>query len=226
MGSAGRWIRAYWHLGALATLAVGLLWYPVGLPFRLLVIVFHEASHAFAALATGGRVEAMSVDIMEGGHAITVGGNFFVIVSAGYVGSLLIGAGLFVLSIRSGLDRLALGVLGAVVGLLAVVYMRDPFALVFCLAMALAMLSVARWMPAAAADYLLRLIGLVSMLYVPADIVSDTILRSVRSDATILADAYFGPPLMWGVLWLAISIAVIVVAFRFLPAPAPKTDGR
>jgi Peptidase M50B-like len=48
------------------------------------------------------------------------------------------------------------------------------------------------------------------MLYVPLDIFSDTLARSaLRSDARILAEYLGGTTMMWGVLWLLISLIVI-----------------
>ena len=42
-------------------------------------------------------------------------------------------------------------------------------------------------------NFILKLIGLTSMIYVPLDIVSDTIYRShIKSDASMLADEFGG----------------------------------
>ena len=65
-------------------------------------------------------------------------------------------------------------------------------------------------------DYKLRVIGLTSMTYVPFDIFSDTIARSgERSDAYMLAEKFGGATVMWGGLWLLISLAVIGVCLRY-----------
>jgi hypothetical protein len=51
------------------------------------------------------------------------------------------------------------------------------------------------------------------MIYVPYDIFSDTILRSnLRSDARMLAEEFGGATVIWGGIWLVISIAVIAVS--------------
>jgi hypothetical protein len=54
------------------------------------------------------------------------------------------------------------------------------------------------------------------MIYVPFDIFSDTIARSgIRSDAYMLAERFGGATVMWGGLWLVISLAVIGACLRY-----------
>ena len=112
-------LTAHWQLLLLVG-AVFLLWrQPIAMPLRILVVLFHEAAHALAAILTGGRVDGLTIDVNEGGHALVAGGNFFVIASSGYLGSLAIGLTLLAISLRSNVDRLALGVLGVAILLLA-----------------------------------------------------------------------------------------------------------
>ena len=59
-------------------------------------------------------------------------------------------------------------------------------------------------------DFLLRLIGLTSMMYVTLDIYSDTIVRShLQSDARMLAQEFGGATVLWGGLWIALSVVAI-----------------
>ena len=66
-------------------------------PLKIFVVFLHEVSHAMAAVATGGSVERILLDPHQGGAAYTVGGNGFLTLSAGYLGSLLWGV-LFILA--------------------------------------------------------------------------------------------------------------------------------
>jgi hypothetical protein len=59
---------------------------------QMLVIAFHEFSHAITACCTGGRVESISLDPHEGGVTHMRGGKQFITLPAGYLGSSLIGA--------------------------------------------------------------------------------------------------------------------------------------
>lgn len=58
----------------------------------MLVIAFHEFSHAITACCTGGRVESISLDPHEGGVTHMRGGKQIITLPAGYLGSSLIGA--------------------------------------------------------------------------------------------------------------------------------------
>jgi len=58
----------------------------------MLVIAFHEFSHAITSCCTGGRVESISLDPHEGGVTHMRGGKQFITLPAGYLGSSLIGA--------------------------------------------------------------------------------------------------------------------------------------
>ena len=93
--------------------------------------------------------------------------------------------------------------------------MRSAFGFVYGLAAGVLLLGVARWLPDGASSLVLRLLGVTSLLYAPWDIVSDLILRAVpASDASALSRMTGIPALAWGVLWLAASVAVGVLALR------------
>jgi hypothetical protein len=66
-------------------------------PIKLLVVLFHEMSHVIAAYATGGVVFGIAIDPGAAGMTLGMGGNETVILAAGYVGSVLIGAALYAL---------------------------------------------------------------------------------------------------------------------------------
>jgi hypothetical protein len=208
-------LKGHWQL-ILITAAVFALWRtPLVFPLKILVIFLHEFSHGLAAVATGGSIEAISLSMQEGGHAITLGGNGFIILSAGYLGSLLLGVILLLIALKTHADRAALGVFGAITLLVTALYIRDSFALIFCTSTGLAMLATAYFLNRPINDLVLRVIGLTSMIYVPFDIFDDTIARSgLRSDAYMLAEQFGGPTVFWGGLWLAISLAVIAFSVR------------
>ena len=208
-------LKGHWQLIAITVLVFALWRFDVMLPLKILIVFLHEASHAFAALLTGGSVEALSLDTMQGGHVISRGGSPFWIITAGYLGSLILGSVLFLLALRTELDRGVVAALGIIMILLVVFYIRDLFPIVFCLGFGAAFLLVARYLDHRVSDMILRVIGLTSMIYVPYDIISDTILRShLNSDARILAERVGGPTVFWGGLWFLISLGVIYVVLR------------
>lgn len=214
------------HLAALVLVAAGLMALggtPWTAPLEILIVFFHEASHALMTLLTGGKVVAMQVTVERGGEVLSQGGNRFLTLSAGYLGSLLIGALLLVSAAHSRHDRAILAALSLAMALATILFMRNAFGLGYGIAMALILLGIARFLPAAASDSVLRLIGVMSLLYVPRDIFSDTIERShLRSDAYMLAEEFGGSTWLWGGIWLLISLVICWYAVRItLRAPGP-----
>ncbi len=209
-------IKDHWQL-ILITVVVFALWRtPVVLPLKILIVFFHEIAHGLAAVFTGGSIDSINLHANQGGVTLTRGGNVLVIVSAGYLGSLLIGVVLFVLAVRSGWDRAMMAVLGGVLLAITGLYARDGFVVLFGLGTGAAMVLAAWKLPAVVNDLGLRVIGLASMIYVPYDIVSDTLLRSdSASDAAHLARLTFGSGQMWGVTWLLVALVVIGACLRF-----------
>jgi len=209
-------LKGHWQLIVITAL-VFLLWTtPVVLPLKILVVFMHELSHGFAAIVTGGSVERISLSVLQGGHAITRGGNLFFIISAGYLGSLLIGMTLLVIALRTNADRAVLAIFGAVTLAVTALYIRDPFPIIFCAVTGLVMLAIARFLDRSVNDMVLRVIGLTSVIYVPYDIFDDTIARSgVRSDAYLLSEHFGGSTVFWGGLWLVLSLIVIALCVRY-----------
>ena len=209
-------LKGHWQL-ILITGLVFLVWNTLAvLPLKILVVFMHELSHGLAAILTGGSIENISLSVLQGGLAITRGGSRFVILSSGYVGSLLIGMALFMIALRTDADRIVMGLFGVVTLVVTALYIRDLFPLVFCLVTGLGMLAIARYLDHAINDMVLRVIGLTSLIYVPYDIFDDTIARSgIRSDAFMLSEEFGGPTMFWGGLWLVLSLVVIAVSLRY-----------
>lgn len=190
---------------------------PVIIPLKILIVFLHELAHALMTLLTGGQVISLSVSPQQGGLVISAGGNRFLTLTAGYLGSLLIGITLLVVALRTKADRAVMALFGVIMLLVAAFYIRDLFALAFTLASGVGLLAIARFLSQEFNDLVLRVIGLTSMIYVPYDIFSDTIARSAqRSDARMLAEEFGGTTLIWGGLWLVISLLVIGWCLRFV----------
>ncbi|WP_424978085.1 M50 family metallopeptidase [Leisingera sp. S232] len=215
MRTAGRFLKGHWQLLCL-TLAIAALWQtPALLPLRILTVFLHELSHAAATLLTGGEVVSLSINPYEGGMVVSRGGSRFLGLSAGYTGSLLIGSALFIIALRTDWDRKVLALFGAITLAVAVFYVRETFALGFTLAAAALMLAASRYLSLNINDMVLRLIGVSSMIYAPLDIWDDTIARSdLQSDARMLAEEFGGAAMLWGGIWLAISLGVIWLTLR------------
>lgn len=202
-------------LGSLILIA--LCWqYPILYPLKILVVFFHESSHALATLLTGGSVKELIINPQQGGHVISQGGNTFIIFSAGYLGSLIWGVIIYLTSVKTHYDQIIMTLLGVIIIAITILFGRNLFSWVFGIITGMIMIWTGKKLSEQINDTILRLIGLVNMSYVPLDIYSDTIERSyLHSDAYFLAQATFGTTLMWGILWLIISLFVIVYCLKW-----------
>ncbi len=210
------WLRGHWQLLLLTGLVFALWQTPVSTPLKILIVFLHEVSHGLAAVATGGKIEAITVSLQQGGLTTTRGGSLFAILSAGYLGSLVLGVVILLVALRTHLDRALMAALGVAMVVITAFYIRDWFAFGFGMGTGAVMLGIARFLPRDVNDLILRLIGLTSLIYVPYDIFDDTIRRaSESSDAFMLADRFGGATMMWGGLWLGISAVVIVASLRW-----------
>jgi hypothetical protein len=196
-------------LGTLA--AICLLWTtPVVYPIKLLVVFFHELSHAIMAVLTGGRVTAINLDPMQGGVTYTLGGNGFLTAGAGYLGSLLWGGAILSAATRLRHPRIVTGVLAGILLLVSLFWIRPmvSFGMLFSLLAGAGLLATSLRVPDRVNAFLLQVIGLTSLLYVPLDILEDTVLNSAQlSDARILAQMTLIPTVVWGGLWTGLSMA-------------------
>ena len=201
---------------ALWLVAVWLLWWsPVIYPLKLFVVLLHEASHAAMALATGGEVHRIVVTPDQGGVCYCPGGNDFLTLSAGYLGSLGWGA-LILLLARAGRPgpRNTPTAIGAAVLVLTALYVRNAFGILFGALFGAALIALRS---AGRTVHVLTLtgLGLTSCLYALLDIKSDILDRPyLESDAHMLAQMTGVPTVVWGVLWIGLGVAVSGWLFR------------
>ena len=197
---------------------VYLLWNTaVVFPLKIFTVFLHELSHGLAAIATGGAIERIELTADQGGVCWTRGGSRFLVVSAGYLGSLLFGALLLVVGgrARPAVQRAVVALAGAVVLVATFLWIRTGFGVVWGLLTAGALLGTAAWLPAGVSVFVLRLLGITSGLYAIWDIGSDLIVRSVpSSDAGALAAMTGIPGIAWGLLWGAVAVVVMARAVR------------
>jgi hypothetical protein len=184
-------------------------------PLKVFVVFLHEISHGLAALVTGGRIVAIGLTFDEGGVCITDGGSRFLILNAGYLGSLFWGALFLVLAARTRLSREIVGGVGAFVLVVTLLYVRTLFGFAYGLLAGAGFLVAAIKLPRDVTDDLLEIIGVVSCLYAVWDIGSDVLAREATgSDASALGRLTGIPAVVWGVLWIMACLVVVVFALR------------
>jgi hypothetical protein len=193
-------------------------------PLKVLVVFFHELSHGLAALLTGGKLDHIELVAQEGGVCWTAGGSPFIVLSAGYLGSLLWGAGLLLAATRSRRDRTICTGLGILMLLAALLWVRPilSFGFPFTVLTGAALVAIGIKLHEDTSDFALKLIGLSSILYVPLDIISDTLARpGMPSDARMLGELTWIPGVVWGVLWVLLSVIIGAGALAIAVRPQP-----
>ena len=194
-------------------------------PLKILVVLFHELSHGLAAVVSGGSIDHIEISFEQGGVCYTRGGSNFVILNAGYLGSLVWGAALLVAAARTRHDQHIVGLLGVVLIAVTLLYIRSFFGFVYGLVAGVVLLGIAWKLPNVASDHLLTVLGMVSCLYAIWDIGSDIIFRTVPgSDAYQLAELTGIPSVIWGGLWIVLAVAAtltaLIIASRRVQADA------
>jgi hypothetical protein len=216
--NSGKQRRLLLITGLATYLAVLWIFWPTLLayPFKIFVVFLHELSHALAAVATGGRVAAITLDPREGGATWVQGGNRFIMLSAGYLGSLLWGLSLLAIArCRPRAARAAVQALGILTLLVTLVYVRNAFGIVFGLLFGGALYAAGRRLRQDAAVVMLSGLGLTSALYALLDIRSDVLLQpGAPSDAALLANLTGIPALAWGVFWGALALVACGLLLR------------
>jgi len=197
-------------------LALWFLWEtPLIYPLKIFVVLLHELSHGVAAVATGGTIEQIALTPDQGGACLCPGGNAFLTLSAGYLGSLTWGALILTLARRGeGVARWVTAAIGAAVVIATLAYVRTAFGIGFGVTFGAALIVTANWLPRLCGP-LLTALGLTSCLYAILDIKSDVLDRpGLESDARMLAELTGVPTLVWGALWIAIAIGISALLFR------------
>jgi len=200
--------RSTLTLAVLLVAAIALWDWPILYPIRVFVVLLHELGHGLAAVLTGGEIVKIAIGPDLGGVCWSRGGLRLLVLPAGYLGSMAFGGLILVAAARSRNDRWLAAGLGLATALLSLVFVRSLFGIAFGLGFGAALLAVARWLPAAVNDVVLKFLGLTSVLYAVVDIKEDLISRTVPgSDAYAMSQMLFLPPVFWGVLWILIALA-------------------
>lgn len=214
------WIRLLILLGI--AVALGWLWqHPVLWPLKVTVVLFHELGHAVATWATGGEVLSITLSPLEGGETLSRGGWRLVILNAGYLGSLLTGMWLLASTkIPMGARLTTLGLGASLLAVSAILVPWLSFGFWFTIGAGIVLLVAGIFLPGIVRRWLLRVLGVFSVLYAGMDVYSDVIARaldlSARSDAVMLAEATGIPAVVWGGGWMLAGLVMLVLGRRWL----------
>jgi len=181
-------------------------------PLKLFVIGWHELCHMFAAVLSGGKVTSVTIDPMLGGCTRVDGGRPGFILSAGYIGSTVLG-GVYVLAAWHTLGA-KIASFVTVVGIICpLVKVRDK--LTFILAFFWLALLTGAWFidHASPLRWYALWLGILHVFYALWDFVDDYLFKKTNdSDCTQYALLYTKTkPHHWAIMWILLEIGIFIM---------------
>jgi hypothetical protein len=186
-------------------------------PLRLLVTYVHEAGHAVMTLVTGGQVVALRVNPNGSGLTESAGGIPALIFMAGYIGATLFGVFCLLISRGTGSGRRAIALIGIAIGVVTVLWSRDPFTLIAGAVICVGLLWTGHLLPKPAADFVAAFLGVQFCLDALIDLRTLLVLTTTTAtdnDAVFMARSFGLTPWFWAGLWAACSLAILVAGLR------------
>lgn len=187
-------------------------------PLTLFNTYVHELCHAFATVLTGGSVVHIVVEADGNGLTLSNGGWGLVIVTAGYIGSSVVGGGVLSMSRDSRSATRVLMALAAVMAVALLLVVRGTvvgwlMGLVWTFGLA----GSARYLPDEARVFMSRFLGF-QLCLTSLHSLSDLVVLARRggsvTDAVILQDMIGVPATFTSLVWSAVGLATVVLAVR------------
>lgn len=199
------------------TLLSILLWDTIVIyPIKLFVILFHEISHGVAAILTGGSISSIDIGTDLGGTTQIEGGIPVIIASAGYLGSLIVGASLFVSAYNKKFTTWLCIALSVILILFTANYITGSAVTLFAIIFAVGLMVSPLYFKNIVHSYVMKILGLISVLYTLVDLKEDLFTLTYRiTDAQILESLTDIPAIFWGILWIGISAFTTALLFRY-----------
>ena len=195
------------------------------LPVMYLNTHLHELCHALVTMITGGEVTKIVVHADGSGETPVLGGQMFLIASAGYVGASICGALMIAFGNVEKTAKRALIVLTVMLSFSMVVWVRgDTVGEIAGLAWMVVLVGILCFVKGTPLMFTCQFLGLQqclnSLLSVFA-LVKLSVSTDVESDASILEKITGLPAIMWAVIWSIFSIALVVWTLRKSWIPIP-----
>ncbi|MFH1196443.1 MAG: M50 family metallopeptidase [bacterium] len=184
-------------------------------PIKLFTVILHEVSHGIAGILSGGQILMIQFDPNLGGMCIIEGGNEFIVASAGYIGSLILGSILFISSFKKYLSYWVCIGYGALLILITSNLLVGKFEIIMSLLFAVFLILSAKFLKWEIHSFIMKLIGLTSCIYVLFDIKDDLFASAERQTDAQLIFLLTGIPIfIWATLWLFIAALTIYLLLR------------
>ena len=185
-------------------------------PIKIFVVLSHEISHGLATIFTGGKLQSILLTSTLGGATYTIGGNKFVIASAGYLGSLSFGVLLFISGYNTNVRKVVGIVFAIILILFAANFISGALGRVVSVVFALLFIILPFYTDEVVNSYFFKIFGLISTFYVVIDIKEDLFSNIYRpSDAQFISEITSMPVMFWSIFWFLISLTVIFFLVRW-----------
>lgn len=218
-------------IASLAIWAVPLL-AKMTLPLVYLNTHLHELCHALMALAMGGNVQMIHVDQSGSGYtpvSAPDGLASILVVSAGYVGATLIGAGMIYFGRQAKGARLAIYTVCMALAISMVLWVRsDTVGVVSGIFWVGALAVFGKWLPDNAIVFAAQFLGLQQCLNAANSLytlLQISAFSDTHSDASIMATYTGLPPIVWAVVWCGFSFAMVGLTLRRAWGPETARAG-
>lgn len=200
-------------------------------PIKLFTVFLHELGHAFMAAITGSKVTGLSIYFNESGHVTSLPKDWlsaFLIANGGYLGSVLFACCILLLK-NTRFKKY-------IIGVIAIIFLGTTFrfsgiisfTMLYSVVFAIAALIVYMIQNDRLHDWVIEIIGIGSVTYAIYDTFVDTVLLQVNqvfgfiklnrmpeTDAVLISRLTHIPAVVWGVLWLGVSLfAVYAILLR------------
>jgi hypothetical protein len=195
------------------------------LPVMYLNTHLHELSHAIVTKLTGGEVTKIIVNADGSGETPVLGGQIFLIASAGYVGSSIFGAIMIALGNMEKSAKRALSALALLLTFSIVVWVRgDTTGIIAGLVWIVILVGVVSFVKGTPLMFVCQFLGLqmcLNSLLAVFSLVQLTVATEAHSDASILESLTGIPAILWALIWSMMSIVLVVWTLKKSWIPIP-----
>lgn len=192
----------------------------VNRPLKWIETYFHELSHGFAAILTGGSIHRIQINWDGSGHCSTKGGFMILVLLAGYLGATFWGLFIFLGGwfLNAEGNATFLHLLLGLLGMVTLFWVRHPITLIIVIIMGFTF-----YLPTLLSNfdylhYIVEFIGIhtmVNALHAPLHLIDG----KHEGDGAMLADRLLLPEGVWIVLWIAISLLALAWLWLFTLPP-------
>lgn len=190
-------------------------------PIKILTVIFHEAGHAIAILLTGGEVEMISLSSSGlAGFTLARGGSRFLMLNAGYLGSILFGFLFFYLTYTSRSQDTLL-IMGFFIMLLTFIWIKQIHAVITLMVLGLMFVAVGIFLTGLFNLLVARFVALCSMLYSFVELRNYKIMLSSGllkdcTDAEQLEGMTGVHSIGWTIFWSIIAFFVLLLLGKLM----------